>query len=285
MTLYETLERIAAVLGGALVIFLPFELWQRHRQGRLTWAMAREMAASASLLIPTVLTAGLVTGFIFGLYSLAAGLRPWTIPVTPWTLLATLILVDLTYYWDHRISHRVRLLWAVSHSVHHSSHQFDQTTALRVSFIDGFISPSFYAPLVLIGFEPLAVLGCFGVMLAYQQWIHTETIGRLGWFDAVFNSPSNHRVHHGAQAQYLDRNYGGILIIWDRMFGTYAAEDEPVIYGLTEPLNTSNPVTIHIAEAVKLARDVRRARSAGEVWLRLFGPPGAEPDAAGAGPR
>jgi sterol desaturase/sphingolipid hydroxylase (fatty acid hydroxylase superfamily) len=276
MQVLDFLEIAGVVLGSAIAIFLPVELWRLQRQRRLSWAYAKEMAASVSPLILVVLTGGIVTAFIFGLYGLAAKLTPWSIPTTPWTALAALILVDFIYYWDHRVAHRMRFYWAVAHSVHHSSSQFDQTTALRVSFVDGFISPWFYLPLVIAGFEPLLVVGSLGVMLAYQQWIHTESIGRLGWFDRVFNSPSNHRVHHGSQPQYLDRNYGGIFIIWDRMFGTYAAETEPVIYGLTEPLGTSNPVTVHIAEAVKLLRDLRRAKSLREFWLRLSGPPGAE---------
>ncbi len=277
MTILEILQWTAVIFGSAIAIFLPLELWQLHRKGRLTWAYVREMGASISPLIPTLLTAGVVTVFIFGLYGIAEGFQLWTIPVTLWTTLVALILVDFIYYWDHRLAHRVRLYWAVAHSVHHSSSQFDQTTALRVSFMDGFISPWFYVPLVLAGFDPLVVLGCFGVMLAYQQWIHTESIGRLGWLDAVFNTPSNHRVHHGSQQQYLDRNYGGIFIIWDRIFGTYAAEEAPVIYGLTTPLGTSNPVTVHIAEAVNLLRDLLKSRSGREVWSRLFDPPGTEP--------
>lgn len=277
MAILEILEWTALIFASAIAIFLPLELWQLHRKGRLTWAYVREMGASISPLVPTLLTAGVVTAFIFGLYGIAAGFQLWTIPVTPWTTLAALILVDFIYYWDHRLAHRVRLYWAVAHSVHHSSSQFDQTTALRVSFMDGFISPWFYVPLVLAGFDPLVVLGCFGVMLAYQQWIHTESIGRLGWLDAVFNTPSNHRVHHGSQPQYLDRNYGGIFIIWDRLFGTYAAEEAPVIYGLTTPLGTSNPVTVHVAEAVNLLRDLLKSRSGREVWSRLFDPPGTEP--------
>jgi sterol desaturase/sphingolipid hydroxylase (fatty acid hydroxylase superfamily) len=148
---------------------------------------------------------------------------------------------------------------------------------LRISAIDGFLSPWFYTPALLIGFHPLLVVASFGLILAYQQWIHTETIGKLGWFDRVFNSPSNHRVHHGSQPQYLDKNYGAILIIWDRLFGTYEPEGEPVVFGLTEPLGTANPLAVHFSEAVKLVKDPVAARS-WRVRLKLLVlPPGAMP--------
>jgi len=203
-----------------------------------------------------------------------AAVAPLQIPVSIPAALACLILVDLLYYVEHRCAHRVRIYWAVAHSVHHSSPQFDQTTALRISFVDGFLSPWFYLPAILLGFHPALVGACFGIVLAYQQWIHTETIGKLGWFDAVFNSPSNHRVHHGAQDKYLDKNYGAILMIWDRMFGTYQAEEEAPRYGLVTPINSVNPVVVHCAELVGLWRDLRRARSWSRRWTLLWRPPG-----------
>jgi sterol desaturase/sphingolipid hydroxylase (fatty acid hydroxylase superfamily) len=235
-------------------LLLPLEFWRLHRAqhlGKRTWL---EILANLSPLIPTIVTTGMVAAFVLWLFSAAASFAVTTLPVNIWTILGAIVLVDLVYYFDHRIGHRVRLMWAVSHSVHHSSPLFNQTTALRISFVDGFISPWYYTTVILIGFDPWLVSAAFGVVLAYQQWIHTETIGKLGWFDVIFNSPSNHRVHHATQEQYLDKNYGGIFMIWDHMFGTYEPEGEAVSYGLVHQIDSVNPVMVHCAEAIRLVK-------------------------------
>lgn len=256
-------------LGAAFFLFLPFELWRRHRASELTRQSGLEMLANLSAVVPNILVAGIVTAFVIWLFSAASALAPWHLPVNIWTALAAIILVDAVYYIDHRIGHRVRLMWAFSHSVHHSSPLFNQTTAVRISFVDGFISPWYYTSVILIGFDPLLVAAAFGFNLAYQQWIHTETIGKLGWFDRWFNSPSNHRVHHGSQPQYLDKNYGGIFIIWDRLFGTYEPEYEKVIFGLTNPINSVNPWKVHFEEFTRLIRKFQKLKS-GRVKIRFL---------------
>lgn len=263
------LDDIAMWLGAAFVVFLPFELWRRYRSRELTKQSGLEMLANLSALVPNILVGGLVTAFVIWLFSAASALAPWHFPVTIWTVLAAIILVDFVYYIDHRIGHRVRLMWAFSHSVHHSSPLFNQTTALRISFVDGFISPWYYTSVILVGFDPLLVAAAFGFNLAYQQWIHTEVIGKLGLFDRWFNSPSNHRVHHGSQPHYLDKNYGGLLMVWDRMFGTYQAEQEPVIFGLTEPINSVNPWKVHFEEFTRLIRKFRGLKT-GRARVRLL---------------
>jgi sterol desaturase/sphingolipid hydroxylase (fatty acid hydroxylase superfamily) len=272
----------AAALSLAIIVVLPVELWRLHRARRLDRATLKEMAASAGVLLPALATGGVVLAFVTALWGAADALTPWRIPTTWWSAALCLVLVDFLFYWDHRVAHRVRAIWAVTHSVHHSSSRFDQTTGLRVSFLDGFTSPWFYLPAVFAGFDPLLVAACFGLMLAYQQWLHTETIDRLGWFDRVFNSPSNHRVHHGSQPRYLDKNYGGILILWDRLFGTWEPESEPSVYGLTTPIRSSHLWTVHVAEARSLWRDLRRAGSWRERLRLMLAPPGG---AAGEGAR
>ncbi|WP_309628531.1 sterol desaturase family protein [Brevundimonas sp.] len=272
MTVITFFEALAAALSAAILIMLPIELWSRRRS--LNIAALKEMAASAGVLLPALATSGLVLAFVSALMTTADALTPWRIPTTWWSALLCLLLVDFLFYWDHRIAHRVRSIWAVSHSVHHSSHQFDQTTGLRVSFADGFISPWFYLPAVLTGFDPLLVAASFGVMVGYQQWLHTETIGRLGWFDRVFNSPANHRVHHGSQDHYLDKNYGGILIVWDRLFGTWEPEGEQPVYGLTTPIGSSHLWTVHTAEIGTLWRDLKAAGSWRDRLRLLLAPPG-----------
>jgi sterol desaturase/sphingolipid hydroxylase (fatty acid hydroxylase superfamily) len=259
LTLSDAMAWSGTALGAAIVVFLPWELWRYRRAGRLDRARIREMLASASPLLPTLLLGGAITAFIVALFAAAAALAPWKIPVDGWTAGLALVVVDFMYYWDHRVAHRNRSYWALAHSVHHSSPQYDQTTGLRVSFMDGFFSPWFYLPPILLGFDPLLVGACFTVIIGYQQWLHTEAIGKLPWLDGWLNTPSNHRVHHGVQAQYQDRNYGAILIVWDRLFGTWAREEEPVRYGLTHPIDSSHPLTVHLFEARRLWADLRRA--------------------------
>lgn len=273
MTTLDLLDLIAVAAAALIVPLLPLECWRYWRQRRLDRAQVREMLASASPLVPTLLMAPVVTVFIVSLFSTAARFAPWSIPTTWWSALLALLAVDFMYYWDHRTAHRVRLIWALAHSVHHSSPLYNQAVGLRVSFVDGFTSPWFYVPVILIGFDPLLVAGAFGVILAYQQWLHTETIGKLVWLDGWLNTPANHRVHHGVQAQYIDRNYGAVLMLWDRWFGTYAAEDEPVHYGLTQPIASSHPVRVHVAEALKLWHDVRAARDWRDRLHLLVAPP------------
>jgi sterol desaturase/sphingolipid hydroxylase (fatty acid hydroxylase superfamily) len=275
-TLPRWLDYAGMILSAALFVMLPVELIRQHRANRLTRQSWLEMFANISPLVPTILVGGAVTAFVIWLFTAAAALAPWTLPVNGWTALAAIILVDAVYYVDHRIGHRMRLMWAVSHSVHHSSPVFNQTTGLRISFVDGFISPWYYTVIILAGFDPLLVAAAFGVNLGYQQWIHTEVIGKLGWFDRWFNSPSNHRVHHGSQSQYLDKNYGGILMIWDRLFGTYEPEGEPVVYGLTEPIGSVNPWRVHFEEAIRLVRKFTALKTARAKWRLLVCGPDVE---------
>jgi sterol desaturase/sphingolipid hydroxylase (fatty acid hydroxylase superfamily) len=264
----------AMVLGAALFVLLPFELLRRHRARELTRRSWLEMLANLSTLVPTVLIGGIVAAFVIWLFTGASALAQWHFPVTIWTALAAIILVDAVYYVDHRIGHRVRLMWAFSHSVHHSSPIFNQTTGLRISFVDGFISPWYYSVIILCGFDPLLVAAAFGLNLGYQQWIHTEIVGKLGWFDWWFNSPSNHRVHHGSQPQYLDKNYGGVLMIWDHAFGTYEREHEKVVFGLTTPLNSVNPWRVHFEEFGLLVRRYGALKSNRAKLHLLFTAPG-----------
>lgn len=259
--------------AAALAGFLPLELWQRYRQRRLNGAVVKEMLASASPFLPLALISGLTIAWFTLVFTWAARLAPWTIPVTPWTALLAVVAVDFVYYWEHRLSHRVRLIWAAVHSVHHSSPQYDQTIGLRITFLDGWLTLWIYLPLVLLGFDPALVLAAFALTLGYQQWLHTETIGRLRWLDGWLNTPSNHRVHHGVQQQYLDKNFGAILMIWDRLFRTYQRETEPVVYGITHPIGSSHPLAVHFHELGRLWRQLRQTRGP---WRRarvLLSPP------------
>src|SRR5687768_9864195 len=180
-------------------------------------------------------------------------------PGNPLTWVALFLADDLAYYWFHRVSHESRVFWA-SHVVHHSSQHYNLSTALRQTWVPITYLP-FWLPLLLVGFAPWMVLLAQSWSLIYQFWLHTERVGRLPRpLEAVLNTPSHHRVHHGANEQYLDRNYGGILVIWDRLFGSFEPEGERVRYGLTKNIETFNPVRVAFGEYGSLLRDIRAAR-------------------------
>jgi sterol desaturase/sphingolipid hydroxylase (fatty acid hydroxylase superfamily) len=215
---------------------------------------------------------------VVAVYAALYELTPLRLPADAWWVWVLLFFLDdLAYYWFHRVSHESRLFWA-SHVVHHSSQHYNLSTALRQTWVPMTYLP-FWLPLPLLGFEPWMVLLAQSWSLIYQFWIHTERVRRLPRaLEAVLNTPSHHPVHHGANDVYLDRNYGGILIAWDRLFGTYVPEGERVRYGLTKNLQTFNPVHVAFHEYVALWRDVRRARSWRTRFALAYHGPGWQPD-------
>ena len=197
---------------------------------------------------------------------------------TAWLWVPLLVLLDdFAYYWFHRCSHTVRFLWA-AHVVHHSSRYYNLSTAVRQTWIP-LVGLPFYLPLFLLGFPPLAWVTVHSLNLVYQFFIHTERIDRL-WapIEYVLNTPSHHRVHHGSQQQYLDRNYGGILIVFDRWFGTFEPERERVVYGLTKNIDTYNPLRVAFHEFTAMCRDVAAAPTWGARWGHVARHPGWRPE-------
>lgn len=217
-----------------------------------------------------------------GLYSLvfyavgersAASSRGWASPLG-WV--GAILLFDFCDYWLHRAGHEVGILWA-AHVPHHQSQAFNLSTALRQESLVSLAGWVFYLPMALIGVPPLQFAVAGWVVLLYQFWIHTEHIGKLGWFDRVFSSPSNHRVHHAINPRYINRNYGGMLVIWDRLFGTFEEESEPCVYGTQVPLASCDPLKAVFQVYAALARDAintRRWRDRVRLW---FMPPGWRP--------
>jgi len=199
------------------------------------------------------------------------------IPATWWSLALCFVGEDFFYYWFHRSAHRIRWFWA-SHVIHHSSQHYNLSTALRQTWTGFFsLSFAFRLPLFLIGFPPEMILFCAGLNLVYQFFIHTEAVKRLPFgLELWLNTPSHHRAHHGTNARYLDRNYGGVFIVWDRLFNTFEAErdDEPVRYGIVHNLATFNPLWVAFHEWIGIARDVMAARSWKARWMAIVGPPG-----------
>ncbi len=228
--------------------------------------------------VANALTAFLVFGFAYLIYD---NLALFNLGSGPFVFILAFILDDLSYYWMHRYGHRMRWLWA-AHVVHHSSQHYNLSTALRQSWTTSF-TPwiAFKWPLFLIGIEPAIVFFVAGINLVYQFWIHTEAIDRMpGWFEAIMNTPSHHRVHHGNNPRYLDANYAGVFIIWDRMFGTFVAENpnEPVRYGLVRDLGTFNPLRVAFHEWYGILMDMLRSKGMRTKLKFLFMPPGWSPD-------
>ncbi len=193
--------------------------------------------------------------------------------VGPWSWVILFFAEDFSYYWFHRLHHEVRVLWA-AHVNHHSSQHYNLSTALRQPLLTPFTGPWFWMWLPLIGFEPWMVLTAQAWSLLYQFWLHTEAIDKLGPVEWIFNTPSHHRVHHGKNVRYLDKNHAGVLILWDRMFGTFAKETERVVYGLTTDIQTYHPLKIGFHEIAAISRDVAGAPTLGAKLGYLFAPPG-----------
>ena len=280
----ELIQKMEDNIGIALLIIIVFSIglaivefiYELYKKKIDKWRLG-EMWASFSVFIVAQITEKLnVISFTAAFYFLSKYI-PWQVPINIWTTILCILLIDLLYYWEHRIEHQVRVLWSY-HSIHHSSPIYNYTTALRVSFIDSFITWVFYLPAILIGFHPYVVLLAVLFMLTYQFWLHTEIIGKLGWYEKIFMTPSQHRVHHGSDAIYLDKNYGAVLSIWDRMFGTYQEELYRPTYGLTKQINTINPVKVHFIEYAHIFRDIRKSKSLKEAWNYLVKHPGWRPN-------
>ena len=240
------------------VLLVLGEMWLSRSRGRHRYE-PRDTLTSLMLglgsTVAGLLTGGLVVALSFELYQY----RLFDIGWAWWAWPLCFILDDLAYYAFHRSAHRVRWFWA-SHVIHHSSQHYNLSTALRQTWT-GFLSLGFIfrLPLFLIGFEPGMVFFCIGLNLIYQFWIHTEAIGRMPrWFEYVMNTPSHHRVHHGTNPRYLDANYAGVFMIWDRMFGSFTPEldEEPVRYGLVKQLGSFNILWAATHEWIGIAKDV-----------------------------
>ena len=239
-------------------------------------------ALGREYVVMTFLTLSVATPLI----GLAYRHRLFTIPLdTTAAVVVLVILQDLSYYWFHRTSHRVRWFWA-THAIHHSSNELNLAASFRFGWTGRLTGSSvFYVPMIWLGFAPGPVFViAAGLGLLYQFWIHAEWIPKLGWLEYVFNTASHHRVHHACNPEYLDRNYGGILIVWDRLFGTFVSErdDVPCRYGLVKPLLSNNPFVIGFHGWAALLRDAWRARSWRERLMCIVGPPDAHPDAGHA---
>lgn len=220
------------------------------------------------------------TALFFGYKYIFENWRLFDLPKTIWVWIILFISVDFFYYWFHRMSHQVNALWA-AHIVHHQSEEYNLTVALRQSWFQGWFSWVFYLPLAFVGFDPIMFLTLSSFNTLYQFWIHTRTIKSMGFLEHILNTPSHHRVHHGSNPKYIDKNHAGSLIIWDKMFGTFQKEEEEVYYGITTPLASWNPVWANVHYWVELYETAKRTNSFKERIKVFLHPPGWFPAALG----
>lgn len=204
----------------------------------------------------------------------------FTLERTWWYWLTLFLLVDLAYYWAHRMSHEVNLFWG-GHVVHHQSEDYNLSVALRQSSFQVVWTFAFSLPIAVLGFNTIdfALISAFNTL--YQFWIHTEAIGKMGWFEWVFNTPSHHRVHHGRDPKYIDKNHAGTLIIWDKMFGTFQEEEERPTYGITKPVNSWNPVWANFSHYAEMAKEIKQIPVWTDKLKYIFAKPGWLPDYMG----
>jgi len=250
--------------------------WLRRDRRRGRPYETRDTAASLSMGVGYLVVALGWKAVELAIFSAFYRVRLFDLGTGPWAWFGVMVGWDLCYYAYHRAGHVVRLCWA-THVNHHSSQRYNLSTALRQTWTP-FLGFVFYVPLAIVGFRPEMILLAGAFNLLYQYWIHTEVIERLpAWFEAVFNTPSHHRVHHGTNAEYLDKNYAGILIVWDKLFGTFEPEVARPIYGLTKNIETYNPVDVAFHEWAALFRDVARASSTSDRFHYLFAHPGWKP--------
>ena len=271
-----------------LTMFVEWRLLKHaheHHDGGHIGYEARDTGASLSMGIGHLAIAGAAKcatlPVLYGLYQLRLFDLP-TNPLAAWWIIPLLVLADdFCAYWSHRAGHEIRLFWA-AHVNHHSSRHYNLSTALRQSWTTPLTNWIFWAPMPLLGFSVEMVITQQAISLLYQYWLHSEQIPKLPGFGLLFNTPSHHRVHHGRNPKYIDKNYGGILIVWDRLFGTFQAEEEQVEYGIIHQIDTFNPVRIAFHEWSDMQRDVARGGGLGRKLGYLFRPPGWRPAASGA---
>ncbi len=262
-TIYAAPVFVATVVLESVVV----RAWKKRDRDVVGYA-SKDTWASLGMGVGSLVTVTAINAGVFALATwlwshrlldLGRGALGWGVAMLGW---------DFAYYWHHRAEHEVRFLWAS-----HVNHHFNLSTALRQPWTP-WTSLLFFPPLALLGVAPWMIMVAGGINLIYQFWIHTELIGKLpGWFEAVFNTPSHHRVHHGANPEYLDKNYAGVLIVWDRLFRTFALERERVVYGLTKNISSYNPFVIAFHEYAAIGREVLAARRwRDRIGIALHGP-------------
>ena len=219
--------------------------------------------------------------YVAGFYWFYLNFSITQLPINGWVIAACVILADLAYYWEHRFMHRCGIGWA-THTVHHSSPYFNISVAYRFGPLDGIMPFFFHLPLAILGFNPIVIIAAEGFVQLYQTLLHTEVVKKLPRpIEWIFNTPSHHRVHHGSNPEYIDKNYAGILIIWDKLFGTFAEEKAKVVYGITVPVDTINPFKVFFVGLTRLAKQVSKTPGLLNKIGVIVMPPGWSPAQTG----
>ena len=260
-------------------LLIGVELWAARRRGLSLYRFADavvDLSCGMTQQILLVFSAAILTGGYVWLYD---HFRVFTFrdgSIWPWVI--AFFAVDLVYYFWHRLSHRVNLLWAV-HVVHHQSEDYNLAVALRQAVLSVWTIWPLHLPLALLGVPPVTFLVVDSASTLYQFWIHTELVGKLGWLERIFNTPAQHRVHHAVNPRYLDRNYAATLCIWDRLFGTFEEERERPVYGLVKPLGSFDPILAQVHHFGLMARRARELRGWDRARVFLKGPEWGHPPA------
>jgi len=266
------------ILLAMAPVFLGFsparEAWYWHRRGAPHYSL-RDTVSNAALALMHQAADALAWLAVIGVYWWVYQYRLFELPTAWWTIALLFVAQDFFYYFFHRAHHRIRWMWA-SHVTHHSSERLNFSTAFRQSLtypVSGMWV--FWLPLAFLGFSPPHIIVVVAINLGFQFFVHTQAFGRLGWLEKVFNTPSHHRVHHARNPGYIDRNYAGVLIIWDKLFGSFVEEDPavPCEYGIVKPMRTHNPITLTFHEWRDMLRDAARPQPLRARLGQLFGPP------------
>jgi len=265
------------ILLGMAPVFLALiiaEAWYWHRRDPGKYKLV-DTVANAALALMHQGSDAVAWTLVIGVYYLVYRHRVFDLPASLWTIAALVAAQDFFYYWFHRASHRIRWLWA-SHVTHHSSEHLNLSTAFRQSLtypISGMWL--FWLPLAWLGFEPTHIIAVVAINLGFQFFVHTQAVGKLGFVESIINTPSTHRVHHARNPKYIDRNYAGVLVVWDKLFGTFVEEDAavPCDFGIIGQIHSHNPLTLTFHEWLAMSRDARRARGWRAALGQLVCPP------------
>jgi len=273
-----TLEHVLSNAPDLILYAAPIMIILALLEFYFSWKQKKELYekkdffASLSIGLVSVFQNLLIKSLLFGSVIWFYNIVPWSISVNILSSIACFVILDFCRYWAHRMGHETSLFWA-THVTHHNSEKYNLSTSFRLSWTQQ-IKVVFFLPISLLGFHPVVFFICHQIAVLYQFWIHTEYIRTLPkWISFFFVTPSHHRVHHGKNAHYLDKNYGSTFIIWDRMFGTFQKEDEQAIYGILDQPKYYNPVKLVFHVWVDIYRNMKKAKSPKKAFLLLFQPP------------
>ncbi|MGK7892845.1 MAG: sterol desaturase family protein [Xenococcus sp. (in: cyanobacteria)] len=261
------------IFHAAPIMFaFVFLEWYLSYRDKKNYYDANDTLAATIIGIGNLMISSAIKVITFGIILYFYNLTPLRVPLTWWSYILCLIWMDLMRYWSHRIGHESRFWWA-THVTHHNSEKYNLSVSFRLSWTQH-IKVIFFIPVALVGFHPVTFFICHQIEVLYQYWLHTEYIQKLPpVIEYIFTTPSHHRVHHGTNEKYLDKNYGSTFIIWDRLFGTFQAEEEQACYGITTPVNSYNPIKLNFHEWANIFRDLHQAKSLKQAYQVTFGSP------------